>query len=172
MQLYSFRIVHPLDGRVFTAETAVAFAEECGWTPVDPQPAHDPMTHNPPTWNGGAMVWTAQSKSEEQLAAEWAAADAALEAAVETAIDGYLDDVACERRYSDIVSLCSYYGSAHPKFGPEARAAVVWRDAIWDYCYGQLARIKTGTRKDLPTPDEFVAELRRERPIAWPILPA
>ncbi len=182
MQLYSFqgrnpeslpfRIAHPLDGRVFTAETAVAFAEECGWIQVDPPPPYDPATHNPPTWEGAAMAWAAQPKSEEQLAAEWAAAETALEEAVERAVEAYLDDTARERRYSGIVSLCSYYGSNHPKFGPEAAAGMAFRDATWDYCYDQLARIKAGTRKDQPTPDEFVAELRRERPMAWPTPPA
>lgn len=76
----------------------------------------------------------------------------------ETAVQGALDAVARARGYDNIFTACTYATSKHPRFGPEGRAFVDWRDAVWDYCYQALADVQAGKRS-VPSPKELLAEL-------------
>lgn len=79
-------------------------------------------------------------------------------------VQAYLDATARTRNYDGILSLCSYASSPHPKFGPEGRAGVAWRDAVWAKCYEILADVEAQVR---PVPSE--AELLAEMPaMVWP----
>lgn len=63
-----------------------------------------------------------------------------------------------------LLSCCTYATSAHPLYGPDGRAAVQWRDAVWQRCEEISAAVEAGEML-VPTIDEFVAMLP---PMVWP----
>lgn len=82
----------------------------------------------------------------------------------ENAIQNLVDETARERQFRDGVTLASYIGSTKPKWAAEAQAFVAWRDNVWRYSYGELAKFQAGQRPQ-PTVDKFLDEIAR---IAWP----
>lgn len=80
------------------------------------------------------------------------------------AVQRLLDATAQARGYDGILAACSYYGSTIAKFRAEANACIAWRDAVWAYCYDQLAKVQAGDIAQ-PSIDEFIASLPA---IAWP----
>lgn len=83
----------------------------------------------------------------------------------ENAIQNLVDETAREKQFRDGVTLASYIGSTKPKWAAEAQAFVTWRDNVWFYAYGELAKVQAGQRQQ-PTVDQFLAEIA---PIAWPV---
>lgn len=83
----------------------------------------------------------------------------------ENAIQNLVDSTARERQFRDGVTLASYIGSTKPKWAAEAQAFVAWRDNVWFYAYGELAKVQAGQREQ-PTVDQFLTEIA---PIAWPV---
>lgn len=83
----------------------------------------------------------------------------------ENAIQNLVDSTARERQFRDGVTLASYTASTKPKWAAEAQAFVAWRDNVWFYAYGQLAKVQAGERPQ-PTVEQFLAEIA---PIAWPV---
>jgi hypothetical protein len=83
---------------------------------------------------------------------------------LEAAVDAHVDAVAQSRGYRDIVSLCSYAASAHPVFGPEGQAGIVFRDAVWQACLDIMADVMSEQRP-VPTEEELIAELPA---MQWP----
>lgn len=83
----------------------------------------------------------------------------------EIAIQNLVDGTAREKQFRDGVTLASYTASTKPKWAAEAQAFVAWRDNVWFYAYGELAKVQAGQREQ-PTVDEFLAEIA---PIAWPV---
>ncbi len=82
----------------------------------------------------------------------------------ENAIQNLVDETARERQFRDGVTLASYIGSTKPKWAAEAQAFVAWRDNVWFYAYGELAKVQAGQRPQ-PTVGQFLDEIA---PIAWP----
>ncbi len=82
----------------------------------------------------------------------------------EAAIQGIIDNTARERQFRDGVTLASYIGSTMPRWAAEAKAFIAWRDNVWFYAYGELAKVQAGHRQQ-PTVEQFLAEIA---PIAWP----
>lgn len=80
------------------------------------------------------------------------------------AVQKHLDDTARTRNYDGILSLCSYASSADTKFGPEGRAGVAWRDAVWASCYSILGDVRAGLRL-APTEADLLAALPA---MVWP----
>ncbi|WP_425639916.1 hypothetical protein [Agrobacterium radiobacter] len=85
----------------------------------------------------------------------------------ENAIQNLVDSTARERQFRDGVALASYTASTKPKWAAEAQAFVAWRDNVWFYAYGELAKVQAGQRPQ-PTVEQFLAEIA---PIAWPVAP-
>lgn len=83
----------------------------------------------------------------------------------EDAIQNLVDSTARERQFRDGVTLASYIGSTKPKWAAEAQAFVAWRDNVWFYAYGELAKVQAGQRPQ-PAVEQFLAEIA---PIAWPV---
>lgn len=83
----------------------------------------------------------------------------------ENAIQNLVDSTAREKQFRDGVTLASYIGSTIPKWAAEAQAFVAWRDNVWFYAYGELAKVQAGQRQQ-PTVEQFIAEIA---PIAWPV---
>lgn len=82
----------------------------------------------------------------------------------ENAIQNLVDRTARERQFRDGVTLASYIGSTKAKWAAEAQAFVAWRDSVWFYAYGELAKVQAGQRQQ-PTVEQFIDEIA---PIAWP----
>jgi hypothetical protein len=82
----------------------------------------------------------------------------------ENAIQSLVDSTARERQFRDGVTLASYTASTKPKWAAEAQAFVAWRDNVWSYAYGELAKVQAGQRPQ-PTVEKFLDEIAR---IAWP----
>ena len=80
------------------------------------------------------------------------------------AVQARLDMTAQERDYDNILSACSYVGSAVEHFAREAEALKTWRDSAWAACYAALDNIDAG-RAPRPTLAEFVAALPS---FSWP----
>ena len=83
----------------------------------------------------------------------------------ENAIQNLVDSTARERQFRDGVTLASYLGSTKSKWAAEAQAFVAWRDNVWFYAYGELAKVQAGQRPQ-PTVEQFLGEIAR---IAWPV---
>jgi len=77
-------------------------------------------------------------------------------ARLERALDRHLDAVANSYRYESIRTMVTYATSEHPTFGPEGRAAVKFRDAV--YAHG-IQKIADCTREVDPDPIPTVEEL-------------
>lgn len=82
----------------------------------------------------------------------------------ENAIQNLVDSTAREKQFRDGVTLASYTASTKPKWASEAQAFVEWRDNVWFYAYGELAKVQAGQREQ-PTVEEFLTEIM---PISWP----
>lgn len=80
------------------------------------------------------------------------------------AVQGQIDAVARSRNYTDGVSLASYVASTVPGWAAEAQAFVAWRDGVWSYAYGELAKVLGGEREQ-PSIETLVSELPE---IVWP----
>lgn len=87
----------------------------------------------------------------------------ATEADYFTAIQSHIDTTAQSRRYDSGISLATYTTSTIPTYAAEASAFVAWRDAVWLYANGELAKVQNGQR--LPTVSELISELPE---IVWP----
>lgn len=75
------------------------------------------------------------------------------------AVQAHLDATARTRNYDGILSACSYATSTNLPFSVEGQACVAWRDAVWLYCYQQLALVQAGTRSIPASTAAFIAEL-------------
>lgn len=109
-------------------------------------------------------MWTVDPSkiiTAEQKAAEAAAATLR---AFEDALQAHVDATARERTFRDGVTLASYVASTNPQWAAEAQAFVAWRDAVWAYAYGELAKVQGGLREQ-PTVEDFLTELPA---IDWP----
>lgn len=88
---------------------------------------------------------------------------AAMQADFTQAIQARLDAFAQTRGYDGIMSACSYFGSANPRFKAEADAAIRLRDETWAACYAILEAVLAGDRP-APTLEALFAELP---PLEW-----
>ncbi|MFC3074728.1 hypothetical protein [Shinella pollutisoli] len=109
-------------------------------------------------------MWTVDPAKIITAEAKAAAATAATLHAFEEAIQAHVDATARERTFRDGVTLASYVASTNPQWAAEAQAFVAWRDGIWAYAYGELAKVQDGIREQ-PAIEDFLTELPA---IVWP----
>ena len=75
---------------------------------------------------------------------------------LESSLDRHLDAVANSYRYESIRTMVTYATSDHQTFGPEGRAAVKFRDAV--YAYGiQVSEDVLAGLRPIPTEEELLA---------------
>lgn len=110
-------------------------------------------------------MWTPEPGQivTSEMKAEAGAADAM--AVYEDAIQLHVDAKPRERNFRDGVTLASYAASTNALWQAQALAFIAWRDAVWMYAYGELAKVLAGERPQ-PTVDDFIAELPA---LTWPI---
>lgn len=75
----------------------------------------------------------------------------------EERIEEYLNKEAKKRGYDNILSACSY-AIARGRFQQEGIKFAEWRTDVWDYCYTELDKVKSGVRSQ-PTIEDFILEL-------------
>lgn len=85
---------------------------------------------------------------------------------IENAIDALILSKA-KGKYNSVVSCITYLNSSNPQWRAEAQAFLSYRDAVWLYVIGELAKVELGTRT-LPTPEDAVAEIELLYPMVWP----
>lgn len=86
------------------------------------------------------------------------------EADYSDAIQAHIDAAAQSRGYGDGYALASYASSTIQSWASEAAAFIGWRDSVWLYAYGELAKVQSGQRPK-PTITGLIGELPA---IAWP----
>lgn len=125
-------------------------------------PALDPETQ---TYDGVSVTASAVTKNIRSLTQEeLLQKQQMIISNLSAVVQNHLDAVAQSRYYDSILSVCSYATSKSKKFGPEGIAAVLWRDAVWEYLYGVMADCQAGTRT-IPTAEELLAEIPQ---MVWP----
>lgn len=82
----------------------------------------------------------------------------------EFAVIQFLNSKVQERNYDNILSACTYDNSTNPVFKAESLACISWRDAVWEYCYSELNKVKLNQRQ-INIPSEFINELPV---LVWP----
>lgn len=80
------------------------------------------------------------------------------------AIQSLVDQTAASKQFNDGVTLASYKDSTVIEWAAQSAAFIAWRDAVWIYCYAELAKVQAGARPQ-PTLADFLAELPT---IGWP----
>ena len=75
------------------------------------------------------------------------------------ALSTHLQKGADLRGYDSIHTASSRGGMPDSPFQPEGAVYAKWMDDCNGYCYTQLRMIKDGSRTDIPTPEELIAEL-------------
>lgn len=78
--------------------------------------------------------------------------------AYRAAIQSLIDATAQERQYDSGATLASYVNSTVPEWAAEAQTFVAWRDHVWAYALGELAKVRSGEREQ-PNVEDFLAEL-------------
>jgi hypothetical protein len=101
---------------------------------------------------GGAWVDAEAVSAEEQARQLFNTQQLRLTAVIQRR----LDEIAAERGYDSILSLCSYATSSVPRFRAEGQAGVDLRDRCWMIGYQVLADVAQGLR-DFPSDDEALA---------------
>lgn len=79
------------------------------------------------------------------------------EADYEKAIDAYLNAIALQHGYDNIVSACSYAGAVNP-FQAESIKFIKWRGDVWAHAVQILNDVKNGTQPQ-PTIEEAIDSL-------------
>lgn len=122
-------------------------------------PRYEGGTADPETgeYSGGAWVETGTPPVESQAQAA---------ARLTRTIQLRLDEIAAERGYDSILSLCSYATSTVERFRLEGQAGVALRDQCWQLGYSVLAEVEQGLRV-MPTDEEALAMMPA---MAWPEL--
>lgn len=114
--------------------------------------------------------WVVEDIAPSVLQQEQEEAIAAFKTDVIQRIQQRLDTFAATRGYGDertspMVSLCTYIGSAIPKFATEAEYGKTARDATWATLYAIDAAVSAGNRAAPVSYEEIELELP---PLQWP----
>ena len=79
-------------------------------------------------------------------------------------IQEFIDGVAMEKSYKSSLNCASYANCTVPQWKSEADSFIAWRDAVWLYSIGELAKFQTNERPLIPV-QQFIQELPA---IQWP----
>ena len=73
------------------------------------------------------------------------------------AVQDHLDEYAQSKGYDSILSACSYAVEVN-QFQAESKQFIIWRSAVWAYCYKVLQDVQNNIRP-APSIDELIAEV-------------
>lgn len=84
------------------------------------------------------------------------------------AICEHIDQTARQQGYEGGAALASYIASTNPAWVAEARAFIIWRDAVWLSAHAELAKIANGAG-EFSAKESVIGALP---PIDWSAKPA
>ena len=82
-------------------------------------------------------------------------------------VQQWLDATARANGYDSIASCCSYYNSGVVQWAADAKAATLWRDAVWQGCYAQSAAISNQASPTIPTLAALLLSLPQPATYGW-----
>lgn len=112
----------------------------------------------PPTYNATNSRWEVNYTVRPMTTEEKAVKEPAYIQQCIAAVQQHLDAFAQERKYYDMMSLCTYATSGNPTFAAEGQRGVDLRDQVWAVCYQILDDYQTGTR-EAPSVPQLLSEL-------------
>lgn len=112
--------------------------------------------------NGELVDLSPQEAAE--LEAYQAAASTPKQEDYAAAVQAHIDGAAKAREFNDGVTAATYLTSTVARWKADAEAFVTWRDQVWAYSYGELAKVMSGQRQQ-PSIADFINELPA---IEWP----
>ncbi|WP_103523801.1 hypothetical protein [Aquitalea palustris] len=111
-----------------------------------------------PEWTEGltpCAVQPATSNTAQQLAS------------LQQGVQHWLDTTAQANGYDGIASCCSYYNSSVAQYAADAKAATLWRDAVWQACYAQSAALSSQPNPVIPTLATLLLSLPQPATYGW-----
>ncbi len=88
-------------------------------------------------------------------------------AALQQGVQHWLDTTAQANGYDGIASCCSYYNSTVAQYAADAKAAITWRDAVWQACYVQSAALSSQPSPTVPTLATLLLSLPQPATYGW-----
>lgn len=110
-------------------------------TPKRPKQLDDESylkSHEYESWDGADWVKKSDTEKEEEIRK----ADPLIERKL--AIQSYLDEIARQYGYFNIITAISYVGDPNAQFATEGAAFREWRSAVWVKALDTLAKYKAG----------------------------
>lgn len=86
-------------------------------------------------------------------------------ASLEIAVQLWLDQTAQGNGYNDIHSCISYLNSSNSTWAADAKAALAWRDAVWEQCYSLES--SSALQSNPPTASQLIAQLPQPSAYGW-----
>jgi len=90
-------------------------------------------------------------------------------AALEVAVQAWLDTTAQGNGYADMASCITYINSGVAQWAADAKAAIAWRDAVWQACYSQFTAAQGAPLPAVPTSTALIAALPQPATFGWTV---
>ncbi|PUE08988.1 hypothetical protein B9Z51_08625 [Limnohabitans sp. T6-5] len=162
VQSHELHAMHPNVSGI-RPETCVDF----GADPVYPSEPPVPGLHQKLVRDGAELVdgiWRARYALVQMSESEASQVNESMKNRIMGQVQSRLDQVAQERGYDSMLSLCSYATSTVPRFAAEGQYGVDLRDQTWAALVQIYAAVASGARA-VPSWDDIEAELPA---VVWP----
>jgi hypothetical protein len=86
-------------------------------------------------------------------------------------LQSWMDSVAQQNGYDNVVSCVSYKGSGVAQWAEDAAAMIAWRDAVWHWAYQQQPTLDAMTPEQIAalTPDYIIAQAPKPDAYNWTV---
>lgn len=88
-------------------------------------------------------------------------------AALKLDVQAWMDATACQNGYDSIASCVSYQNSAIAPWSADAKAAIAWRDAVWQAAFTWQQSAVSNPPATFPTSAEVIAQLPQPGTFGW-----
>jgi hypothetical protein len=88
-------------------------------------------------------------------------------AALKGSVQQWLDTTAQASGYDSLASCASYISSSVAQWATDAKAAIAWRDAVWQACFTQMSAAQGTTSPVIPTATALIAALPQPAAYGW-----
>jgi len=105
--------------------------------------------------------------TDDEVNAHFAATSAELISALKVSVQQWLDTTARASGYDSLASCASYINSSVTQWAADAKAAIAWRDAVWQACFAQWSAAQSATSPVIPTAAALIAELPQPATYGW-----
>ena len=86
-------------------------------------------------------------------------------------LQGWMDGVANQNGYDNVVSCVSYKYSGVAQWAQDAAAMIAWRDAVWQWAYQQQPTLDAMTPAQIAalTPDYIISQAPKPEAYSWTV---